>query len=46
MELRERLVANGRRHAAEHYDWRELGDRFEAALEAIAGSAVRSREAR
>jgi polysaccharide biosynthesis protein PslH len=41
MELRERLAANGRRHAAERYDWSELGGRFGAALEAIAGSAAR-----
>jgi glycosyltransferase involved in cell wall biosynthesis len=36
-ELRERLAASGRRLVEERYDWRALGERFAAALEAAAG---------
>jgi glycosyltransferase involved in cell wall biosynthesis len=36
-ELRERLASEGRRLVEERYDWRGLGERFAAVLEAAAG---------
>lgn len=44
-DLRERIAAAGRELAERSYDWRALGERFEATLRAAAGNTASTAEA-